>query len=160
VRRARVALALAVAGTLAAGVAAGEPAPPRPKARIALERLRAPEVSPALVEVVEERICSALGEASGADVVCPADVAAAAELARQSALLGECKSEECLKRIDAVRAADRRVTGAIDRSEGGLVLSLQLEGPSGAGPRRVERLPEDLDALVARIPVVVKKLFP
>lgn len=158
--RARAGLALAAAAALAAGAGAEEPAPRRPKDRIALERLRAPGVSPALVEVVEERICAALGEASGADVVCPADVAAAAELARQSALLGECKTEECLKRVDALRAADRRVTGAIDRSEGGLVLSLQLEGPAGAGPRRVERLPEDLDALVARIPVVVKKLFP
>ncbi|HEY6004973.1 MAG TPA: hypothetical protein VIV57_19000 [Anaeromyxobacter sp.] len=158
--RARAALALAAACALGAGAGAEEPVSPRPRDRIALERLRAPGVSAALVEVVEERICAALGEASGADVVCPADVAAAAELARQSNLLGECKTEDCLKRVDRVRAADRRVTGAIDRSEGGLVLSLQLEGPAGAGPRRVERLPEDLDALVARIPVLVKKLFP
>jgi hypothetical protein len=155
------AVLLVAAGALALGAAAAEePAPPRPRDRIALERLRAPGVSPALVEVIEERLCAALPEASGAEVICPADVAAAAELARQSALLGECKSEECMKRVDAVRAADRRVRGAIDRSEGGLVLSLQLEGPGGAGPRRVERLPEDLDALVARIPALVKKLFP
>ena len=154
------ALAMAAAGALALCAAAEEPAPSRPRERISLERLRASGVSPALVEVIEERLCAALPEASGAEVVCPADVAAAAELARQSALLGECKSEECMKRVEAVRAADRRVTGAIDRSERGLVLSLQLEGPAGAGPRQVERLPEDLDALVARIPAIVKKLFP
>lgn len=154
--RAGLALALAAAGALASG---GEPAPPA-KDRIALERLRATGVAAALVETIEDRVCVALAEASGGEVVCPADVAAAAELARRSVAFGECTTEACLERVDAMRAAARRVTGTLDRAERGLVLSLRLEGPSGPGPRVVERLPEDLDALVARIPAVVKKLFP
>ncbi|HEY6099787.1 MAG TPA: hypothetical protein VIW03_10180, partial [Anaeromyxobacter sp.] len=105
-------------------------------------------------------ICAALGEANGGDVVCPADVAAAAQLARQSAVFGECTTDDCLKRVDAVRAAPRRVTAALERSERGLVLTLRLTGPAGPGPAMVERLPEDLDALVAAVPLAVRKLLP
>jgi hypothetical protein len=142
--------------------AADPPAPPARAARerIALERLRSEAVAEALVEAVQERICAALPEASGAEVLCPSDLAAAARLAQQAALLGECASDDCLKRLDAIRSADRRVTGGLERGESGLVLWLQLTGPAGAGPKLVERLPEDLDALVARIPAVVRKLFP
>ena len=54
----------------------------------------------------------------------------------------------------------RHLAGPRAFPEKGLVLSLRLEGPAGAGPRVVERLPEDLDALVGRIPAIVRKLFP
>jgi hypothetical protein len=140
--------------------AAGDPAAAPAKGRVALEALRAPGVSRALVDLVEERICVALGEASGADVVCPADVGAASALARQSALLGECSTDECMKRVDAIRAADRRVTGVLERAGGGLTLSLSLSDASGGGVHVSERIPEDLDALASRIPAIVKKLFP
>ena len=157
----RVPAALALAAGLALAAPAADPPPaPRSADRIALERLRAPGVATGLVEAVEERICAALAEASGAEVVCPADVAAAARLAHQAAAFGECATEECLKRVDAVRAAGRRVTGALERGERGLVLSLQLSGPAGPGPRIVERLPEELEALVDHVPAVVKRLFP
>lgn len=155
-------LAAAVAALAGPAPAADAPAarPEARKERVALERLRAEGVAPALVEIVEERICAALAGIGGVEAVCPADVAAASQLAHQAALLGECASDDCMSRVDAVRRAARRVTGALVRGEGGLVLSLQLAGPSGAGPRFVERLPEDLEALVSRIPAVVKKLFP
>lgn len=141
--------------------AAGEvrPLPPPQQARIALERLRAPGISEALAEVIQGRVCAALAEVSRAEVVCPSDVAAAAALARQAALFGECATDACLARVDALRAADRRVTGAIERTGEGLFLSLQLSGPGGASPLLVERLPEDLDALVAAIPGFVQKLL-
>ena len=153
---AAAALALALAGEAARAEDAKAP----PRVRVALDPLRAVGVSPALAEAVEERICAALAERPGLDVVCPSDVAAAALLARNAALFGECQGDECLRRVDAVRAADRRVGGAVERGERGIVLSLQLTGPGGPGPRVVERLPEDLDGIVARIPAVVAKLFP
>lgn len=168
--------ALLVAGVLAGPADAGEPstekgsgtavpggdrpAPPPARERLALDRLRAPGISEALAEVIQGRICAALAEATRDEVVCPADVAAAAELARQAALFGECATDACLARVDALRAAHRRVAGAIERTGEGLFLSLQLTGPGGPGPLLVERLPEDLDALVASIPGFVKRLLP
>ncbi len=155
-----VAVAAALGLTLA-GVAGAEDSRPAPrKVRIGLDRLRVAGVTPALAEVVEERVCAALGEVSGADVVCPSDVAAAAVLAKNAAVFGECQPDDCMKRVDAVKSADRRVSGAIEHAEKGLVLSLQVTGPEGPGPRIVERLPEDLDGIVAKIPGVVRKLFP
>jgi hypothetical protein len=44
--------------------------------------------------------------------------------------------------------------------EGGFVLPLQLTSGQGPGPRVVEALPQDVDALVAHIPAAVRKLFP
>lgn len=155
----RVLLA-AVALALAGGAARAEGADAPKKVKIGLDRLRALGVSPALAEAVEERVCAALSQASGADVVCPSDVAAAAVLAKNAAVFGECATDDCLRRVEAVKAADRRVTGAIEKGEKGLVLSLQITDPGGPGPRTVERLPEDLDAIEARIPGIVKKLFP
>jgi hypothetical protein len=153
------ALAATAVLALAAGAAArAGDAQPRP--RLALDPLRVREVSPALAQVVEDRVCAALGERPGIDVVCPADVAAAVLLARNAAVLGECQSDDCLKRVDDARAADQRVTGAVEKGEKGIVLSLQLTTAKGPGPRVVEKLPADLDAVVARIPGIVKQLFP
>ncbi len=156
------ALAAALVGALAlAGPArAADPKPAAATLRIALDPLRASGVAPALAAVVEDRVCAALTEVSRADVVCPSDVAAAGAIAKSAMAFGECQSDECIRRVDALRSADRRVTGAIERGEKGLVLSLQLAGPQGGGPRVVETLPEDVDALVAAVPAAVKKLFP
>ncbi len=153
-----VALALAVAGAAGAEEAQA-PAPPA-RVRVGLDRLRVAGVSKALAEAVEDRVCAALGERKDLDVVCPADVAAAMLLAKNAAVFGECQSDDCVRRVDAVKAADRRVTGAIEKGERGVVLSLQITSPSGPGPKVVEKLPVDLDAIAARIPAVVKKLFP
>jgi hypothetical protein len=155
----------AAAAAAALGLALAAPAPaedPKPPARVrvGLDPLRVAGVSPAFAEAVQDRLCVALGEVPGVDVTCPADVAAAALLARNAVVFGECQQDECLKRVDAVRSADRRVSGALERGEKGVVLSLQISGPSGPGPRVVERLPEDLDAVVARLPAAVRKLFP
>jgi hypothetical protein len=152
--RALVPAALAVALALPARAAEAAPL------RIALEPLRAAGVSPVLASLVEERVCAALAEAARADVVCPADVEAAAALAKRSMELGECRADDCVRRVDAFRAADRRVTGALERAPGGLVLSLQLAGPAGPGARVAEALPEDVDGLVARLPALVRRLFP
>lgn len=159
------ALAAAIAGALAvaapASASAAEAKPASAPLRIALDRLRAAGIAPALAAVVEERVCAALAEVSHAEVVCPSDVEAAAALAKTAMAFGECQSDECLRRVDALRSADRRVTGAVERGEKGIVLSLQLAGPEGAaGARVVDKLPEDVDALVAEIPAVVQKLFP
>jgi hypothetical protein len=154
----RRALATGLALALAAGARAGEPG--AAKLRIGLEGLRAAGVSRALAEAVEGRVCAALAEASGADVVCPADVAAAVSLAKSAATFGECQPDDCLKRVEAVQRADQRVSGALERGEKGLVLSLQLTRPDGPGPKVVEKVPEDLDGILARVPGAVKKLFP
>jgi hypothetical protein len=156
----RRAAAAAALGLALAGAASGEEPRPAAPVRVALDPLRAAGVSPAFAEAVQDRVCLALGEVPGVEVVCPADVAAAALLARNAALFGECGSDECARRVEAVRRADRRVSGAVERGEAGIVLSLQLSGPGGPGPRVVERLPEDLEKVMARVPAVVRKLFP
>lgn len=160
---ARGAAALALALALCGGARAEEPeeAKAAPRRKVALDPLRVNGVAPALAQAVEDRVCALIGDLADADVVCPSDVAAAATLARTAVVLGECQSDECLRRVDAVKRADRRVTGALERGEpGSLVLSLQVTSEAGPGPRLVEKLPEDLDALVARLPALVKKLFP
>jgi hypothetical protein len=152
-----VALALAPAASRAGEGAPAAPASPRP--RVALEKLRAAGVSEPLAQAVEERVCATLLEVAKAEVVCPADVAAASALAKNAAMFGECQPDDCLRRVDQLRAAERHVTGAIEQGEKGLVLSLQLTGPSGPGPRVVETLPADLEPLLSRVPAVVQKLF-
>jgi hypothetical protein len=157
---ARAPLALLAAAALALG-GAGRAAEAAPAAlRTALDPLRAAGVPPGLAEVVEGRICAALSEAGSGEVVCPSDVAAAAALAKAGMMFGECQADECLRRVDAMRSADRRVAGSLERVEGGFVLSLQLTSGQGSGPRVVEALPQDVDALVAHIPAAVRKLFP
>jgi hypothetical protein len=155
--------ALATAAALAlgaSGAALADDAKPAPPLKVALDPLRNGGVPAALVQAVEDRLCAILGEVSRAEVVCPSDVAAAALLARNAVVFGECQSDECVRRVEAVKAADRRVSGAIERGEKGLVLSLQLAGPAGAAARVIERTPEDLDAVVAALPGVVRKLMP
>jgi hypothetical protein len=151
-----VAAALALGGPALAGEGVAAPA----ALRTALDPLRVAGVAAGLAELVEERICAALAEASGGDVVCPSDVAAAAALAKTAMVFGECRSDECLRRVEVMRSADRRVAGSLERSERGLVLSLRLTSTQGAGPSVVEVLPEDVDLLVARVPAAVRKLFP
>jgi len=159
---ARGALAAALAVALCApGAPRGDEALPAPKKlRVALDKLRAVGVAAALAEALEERVCAALADVSQADVVCPSDVSAAVFLAKNAVVFGECQSDDCLRRVDALRSADRRVSGAIERGEKGLVLSLQITAPDGAGPRVVERLPDDVEAMMARLPAAVQKLFP
>jgi len=155
--------ALAAAAALALAVAAParaeDPAPAPARLRVGLERLRASGVDRALAAAVEARVCAAIAESSRADVVCPADVEAAALLAKSAATFGECPPDECMKRVDAVRRADQRVSGALERGEKGLVLSLQLTRQDGPGPKVVEQVPADLDGIAARVPGAVKELF-
>jgi hypothetical protein len=80
-------------------------------------------------------------------------------VAKNAMVFGECQSDECLRRVEEARSADRRVGGALERGEKGLVLTLHVTAPD-AGPRVLERLPADVDALMARLPAAVKKLFP
>jgi hypothetical protein len=150
--------ALVAALALAGAAHAGEAAPAAP--RTALDPLRVAGLPAALAQAVESRICAALADAARGEVVCPADVEAAAALAKTAMVFGECRADECLRRVDALRSADRRVAGSLERGEEGVVLSLQLSTPEGPGPRVVETVPEDVDALVARIPALVGKLFP
>jgi hypothetical protein len=153
---------IAAAGIAAGAAGAEEPAPASAarKVRIALEPLRAPAMSVALVEAVEENLCAAIAAATGADVVCPGDVAAMAVAAREGAILGACATDECLRRVDAMNDADRRVSGSLERGEGVLVLSLQVVDRAGPSGRSVEKLPEDLDGLFSRLPGAVRRLFP
>jgi hypothetical protein len=154
-----VARAATVALALAAPAAPAEDAAPA-KARLALEPLRVRDVPPSLAQIVEDRVCAALGERPAFEVVCPADVAAAAVLAQNAAVFGDCRSDDCVKRVEDAKAADQRVSGTIEKGGKGIVLSLQLTTASDPGPRVVETLPEDLDAIVGRIPGIVKHLFP
>jgi hypothetical protein len=153
------ALALASILALAAGGLPSAAEEGQAKVRVALDRLRTAGVPDAFAAAVEERLCAALGARAELEVVCPSDVAAATVLARNAALFGECRSDECMKRVEAVKAADQRVSGAVEKGAEGIVLSLQLTRADGPGPRVVERLPDDLDAVLARVPALVKRLL-
>jgi len=149
---AALALALAAGGAGAEGPAA---------AKLVLDPLDVRGVQRSLAAVVEQRVCQALQDRSpGVDLVCPEDVAAAASIARQDAIMGRCSSEDCMKHVEDLEAGPRRVKGSIERDAKGIVLSLTLR--DGAGdPRTVsDRLPEDLDALLARVSPLVGKLLP
>ena len=156
---ARALAAAAALGLALGGVASADEPAARQRLRLGLDKLRAAGVSEVLAEAVEERVCAVLVEVADADVTCPSDLAAAAVLARTAAVFGECRSDDCMKRVEAVKSADRRVSGSLERGEEGVVLSLQLTGPDGPGPRVVERLPEDLDEIFARLPAAVRKLL-
>lgn len=129
------------------------------RVRLALDRLRTAGVPDGFAAAVEERLCAALGARAELEVVCPSDVAAATVLARNAALFGECRSDDCMKRVEALKAAEQRISGALERSGKGIVLSLQLTRADGPGPRIVESLPDDLDAVLARVPALVKRLL-
>jgi hypothetical protein len=151
-------VAAAAAAIALAGAARGEDAAPKPL-RVAVDPLRTTSIATALAELVQDRLCAAVAERPQIEAICPADVAAAAALARSAVAFGACGSDDCLRRLDAYRTADRRITGALARGDGGLVLAVELVGPDGPGTRVIETLPEDLDALVTRLPAIVKKLF-
>jgi hypothetical protein len=161
VRAGRAALAVSLGALAALGAPArGDGAPAAAAQRVALEKLSARGVSVPIAEVVEERICQALGEVAKAEIVCPADVATVTALARTAGMFGECAADDCVRRVDAATAAERRVRGTLRRGEKGLVLELALVGPEGTLRQASDRLPEDVDAMVERVATVVKKLFP
>ncbi len=143
----------------AAAAAAAAPGPAAP--RVALRTLGSEGVEPALASLVQSAVCEALGRRKDVEAICPEDLAAAAELARSSVALGTCTSEECLRRLEELARADRRVTGEVSRAGGGLRLSLALwEGEAAAPKRKVsERVPADPKELLDRVPEVVQKLF-
>lgn len=64
-----------------------------------------------------------------------------------------------VRRVDAMRRADRRVSAVLARDERCLVLSLGITTREGPVRRVLEKVPEDVDARLARIPHLVKKLF-
>jgi hypothetical protein len=79
--------ALATAAALAlgaSGAALADDAKPTARPNVALDPLRNGGVRAMFVQAVEDRICTILGEVSGAEVVCPSEVAAAALLARNA----------------------------------------------------------------------------
>ncbi len=77
-----VVVAAALAGLAPGALARADEARPPARLRIGLDRLRAAGVERTYADAVETRVCVALVEAArGADVVCPADVEAAAKRA-------------------------------------------------------------------------------
>jgi hypothetical protein len=151
-------VAAAALALLALGSARAEE--PR-KVRLGLDRLRARGVDRTVAETVETRVCAALVErAKDADVVCPSDVDAATQLAKDAMIFGACASDECLKRAEAARAADVRVTGTLERRDGAVVLTLWLARPDAPTRDAQGKLPEGLDGLGERVAAIVQKLLP
>jgi hypothetical protein len=153
--------AVVLAGGLALAARAEGPDPegaPRPK--LVLDPLDVRDVQRSLAAAVELRACQALAEASpGVDLVCPEDVAAAAAIARQDAVMGRCSSEECLKRVEEMRASPRRVTGSLVRDGKGLLLRLDLRTGLSEPRTASARLPDDLDAMLSAVPGLVRQLL-
>jgi hypothetical protein len=158
----RLVAVAAVAGLALGAVARAEDASPAARRlRLALEPLRAAGVEKGYAETVEQRVCAALAEhAREAEVVCPADLAAATLLAKNAMVFGECAPDECVKRVEALRAADARVTGALERKDGAVVLTLRLARTGGATAEAAGKLPEDPGGVAERVPGIVKKLLP
>jgi hypothetical protein len=144
--------------TTAASPPAGPAAPGRTQ-RLRLHPLEARGLSAALAGLVEARLCQALAEAGGLEVVCPEDAAAAAALARQEALLGGCASDECLRRVARATEAALEVRGRLAREGSGLRLSLTLTGPGGRRSSAQAALPAELEPLVARLGPLARQLL-
>lgn len=152
--------ALFLAAFLLASASAAEAAPAA-ALRVALRPLRPEGVEPSLASFVQSTVCAEIGRQKDVEAVCPEDLAAAAAMARTSVAFGTCASDECLKKLEELARADRRVTGEVSRAGDGLLLSLALWQGEAARPERQvsERLPADPKALLDRIPEVVRKLF-
>jgi hypothetical protein len=157
----RILAAAAVVGLALGTVARADDTKPAGRLRLGLDRLRAAGVEKAYADVVEQQLCAALSERVKDDaLVCPADVEAAAALAKSAMVFGECQADDCLKRVEALRAAADRVTGSLERKDGAVVLSLKLARAGGASVEAAGKLPDDLDGAAERVPGIVKKLFP
>jgi hypothetical protein len=152
----RVAAALAVGLVLVAPAQAAEAAPPK----LRLQRLNAPGLSPALVEAIEAALCDALVQSAKGEVMCPADLAAAAALQRQATMFGTCAGDDCVKPVQEAVAADRVVSGLLARDGSGLKLSLTLTGAvAGVEAKAEASLPADLEPLIKKLPALVKQLL-
>ncbi|MFO0580915.1 MAG: hypothetical protein U0229_01440 [Anaeromyxobacter sp.] len=143
---------------LAALAAAGEGGPAQ---KLVLEGLDAREAPRPLAGLVEQRLCQALGERlANADLVCPEDVAAATEMARNDAIMGRCSSDACLDRVEEMRRAPRRLSARMARDGKGWLLTLVLRTDGEPEPRIAKaRLPDDADAILSRVPDLVKQLL-
>jgi hypothetical protein len=137
----------------------GESPPPPPPTRLRLHRLEARGLSTALVGAIEERLCQALSEAGRADVVCPSDVASAAELARQGMIFGACQTEACLADVERAAAASLEVRGQLVRDGERLRLTLTLRSPTGLESRAEALLPSALEPLLAGLPALARQLL-
>jgi hypothetical protein len=162
--RATLAALLLLCGSALAGEgpATGKPAPgsaPAGSARLRLHRLQAKDVLPVLVEAIESRLCQALAEASRAEVICPEDLAAVAELARQEALLGSCESEECLRRAERAGEAGVQIHGRLVKEGDGLRLTLTLTGVGGRAGQAEASLPAALEPLAKRLGPLARALL-
>jgi len=139
-------------------LAGTDPAAPQ---KIVLEPLEVRDAPRALATLLEQRICQALAELQpGVDLVCPEDVAAASTMARNDAIMGTCQSDACMERVEAMRKAPRKVAGSLAREGKVLVLTLVLRVDGIAEPRLAKaKLPDDVEAALARVPALVRELF-
>jgi hypothetical protein len=152
VRTALAALALALAAA-----AGGEE--PRPPERLRLHKLEVRGVAGPLAELIEMRLCVALGEAAAREVLCPEEAAAVAELVRQEAVLGTCQSDDCLRRAERATASGPQVRGTLVGQGDGLKLSLTLTGAAGRLARAEALLPADLEKAAARLGPLARALL-
>jgi hypothetical protein len=152
---------LVLVALLLAGAPPAAPGDSAPAHRLALKPLKATEVEPALVALVETKLCEDLGSASGWEMVCPEDVAAMGQLAKGEVSFGTCSTKECLDEMAAMTRSERTVSGELARDGKNLVLALSLlDRESGRVlARSSEKLPADPDRLLGRIPEVARKLW-
>jgi len=139
-------------------LAGADPAAPT---KLVLEPLEVRDAPRPLATLLEQRICLALAELQpGVDLVCPEDVAAASTMARNDAIMGTCRSDACMERVEAMRKAPRKVTGSLARDGKALLLTLVLRVDGVTEPRLAKaKLPDDVEAALARVPALVKELL-
>jgi hypothetical protein len=140
--------------------APAEPAPAR-TVRVALRPLQATGVDASMASLVQSAVCAEIGRVQDVEAVCPEDVAAVVEMARQSVAFGACASDDCMKKLEGISKADRSVTGELSKAGEALLLSLALwEGDGAKLVRKVaETIPADPAKVLDRAPGLVRKLF-
>jgi hypothetical protein len=150
-----------VTGAVLAALAVLVGADPTAPQKLVLEPLEVRDAPRPLATLLEQRVCQALAEqVPGAELVCPDDVAAASTMARNDAIMGTCRSDACMERVEEMKKAPRKVTGSLAREGKALLLTLVLRVDGVAAPRVVKaKLPDDLEPALARVPALVKELL-
>lgn len=110
--------------------------------------------------LLSTEVCNKLYEIRKAEVVCPSDLKALAQVQGQVLALGGCKDGNCTKNLAKLAKADRVITGSVGKVGEAFLLQLALtDAKNGKILARVSENAEgDASELLNRIGPAVTKL--
>jgi hypothetical protein len=122
--------------------------------RLVLRALRAPPEDRALAGDVDGQLCAAASQDPAYQVVCAADVQAAAEVGQMRAAFGQCDdpSSNCVDQVQNLATGEQALSGELGRTGSGYTLTLVRASAGGEILRRVVRSSPDPAALQEQVP--------